>query len=245
MKPDPHQVRSAREHSLFLTLAGVFIANAIVAEVVGGKLFSVRFLGSERILSVGVLLWPVVFVVSDLVNEYFGKAGVRRITWLGASLIAWVFVALWLCGIPAALPFSPVQDQDYGAVFFQSQWIIVGSIVAFLVAQFLDASVFRWLRRRTGQKWLWARATGSTVVSQFIDTVVVPFIGLPLPWIWSGGKQGIDMPSFTNGAISSYVFKFAVALLVTPVLYLVHHGINRWLGHEVAHRATEAAMREP
>jgi uncharacterized integral membrane protein (TIGR00697 family) len=234
-----------RRERLFITLAGVFLVNAIVAEVVGGKLFAVNFMGTVRVLSVGVLLWPVVFVTSDVVNEYFGRAGVRRLSILGAILIAYVFVALWACGLPAALSFSPVGDAEYEAVFFQSRWIIVGSITAFLVAQLVDVTVFWVLRRQTGARLLWLRATGSTVVSQLIDTVVVQFIGLHLPWRLSGGARGIDFDTFVNGAVSSYVFKFAVAVGVTPLLYVVHAVIDRYLGSEEAERLqAQTAARE-
>ncbi len=171
-----------RKQLLFLVLAAVFLTNALVAELIGGKLVTGSLFGFDYTQSVGIFLWPVVFVTSDIINEYFGRRGVRRLSILGATMIAYAFVALSVAGIPAAASFSPVSDASYRQVFFQSRWIIVGSITAFLVAQLLDVTVFWLLRRRTGAGLLWVRATGSTLVSQLVDTFIVGFIGLHLPW---------------------------------------------------------------
>lgn len=222
----------SRRQLLFLVLGGFFLTNAVVAEVVGGKLFSPEFFGRRFLLSVGSLLWPFVFVTSDIINEYFGRKGVRKLSILGAFMIAYAFIALTICGVPKAAPESLVSDASYESVFFQSRWIIVGSIAAFLLAQLLDVTVFWMLRRRTGRRLLWVRATGSTLVSQLIDTFVVGFIGLHLPSYFGAG--GLDFKTFLLAAWSGYQFKFAVAILVTPLLYLAHNVIDRWLGEKTA-----------
>ena len=144
--------------------------------------------------------------------------------------------------MPAA-DFSPVDDASFSRVFFQSQWIIVGSIAAFLLGQLLDVTVFWLIRRRTGHRFLWLRATGSTLVSQLIDTFVVQFVGLYLPWRL--GQQGIDFPTFLNSASSGYLFKLGIAIGVTPLLYLVHDVIDGYLGGEEAeHQIETVAVRE-
>src|SRR4030095_11597061 len=120
-----------------------------------------------------IVLWPVVFIFTDIVNEYFGRRGVRQLSFLAAAIIAYAFVALSMSTLLAAADFSPVDDASFRRVFLQSQWIIVGSIAAFLLAQLLDVTVFWLIRRQTGHRFLWLRATGSTVVSQLIDTFVV------------------------------------------------------------------------
>ncbi len=213
-----------------MLLGAIFLSNALIAEMVGGKLFQTSMLGLPLTLSVGALLWPVVFVTSDLINEYFGRSGVRRLSLVGAAMIAYAFVAIWVCGLPTAASFSPVPDSAFNAVFRQSRWIIVGSICAFLVGQLVDVSVFWALRRATGPSKLWLRATGSTVVSQLIDTFIVGFIGLHLPFLMYGPGNGIDFPTYLKGAASGYVFKFVVAIAMTPALYLGHSVFDRWLG---------------
>lgn len=243
---------STRRDRLFLVLAAFFIGNALLAELIGGKLFAVPvrlpWQAADAapwhtfVLSCGIILWPVVFLVSDLVNEYYGRAGVKRLSFIAAGIIAYAFVALWFAEQPRAVDFSPVDDASFRRVFLQSQWIIVGSIAAFLLAQLIDVTVFWIVRRRTGHRYLWARATGSTVVSQLVDTVVVQFIGLHLPYLL--GSQGIGFREFVNSASSGYLFKLVVAIAITPVLYIVHAAIDAYLGAEAKVIVESVAARE-
>jgi uncharacterized integral membrane protein (TIGR00697 family) len=242
---------SNRRNSLLLLLAGFFLTNALLAELIGGKLFQVptgmTLFGEPDFkitLSCGIVLWPVVFIMTDIINEYFGRSGVKRLSFLAAGMIAYAFVALWATQQVRAASFSPVDDASFSRVFMQSQWIIVGSIAAFLLAQLLDVTVFWLIRRRTGHRMLWLRATGSTVFSQLIDTIVVQFIGLHLPYLLDHSK-GVDLPTLINSASSGYAFKLCVAIAVTPLLYLVHAMIDRYLGEDAAEQIIEAtAARE-
>jgi queuosine precursor transporter len=231
-----------RRDAVFAVLAAFFLTNAILAELIGGKLIvfgsaSWTLYGQPLKATAGVFLWPVVFVTTDLINEYFGKRGVRRITLLSALMIAWVFLALrWAMSVPA-LHDSPVTDASFNNVFGTGQWIIVGSLTAFLVSQLVDVVVFHWLRRRTGARWIWVRTTGSTVVSQVLDSVVVIYIGLAIPFGWS-------FEQFLQTAIPNYLIKLSLAILMTPLIYLVHGAVERYLGRDLAHELSEAAARE-
>lgn len=239
--PSPSRdVLRDRRQGLLAGLGALLLVNAVVAELVGGKLFQVQALGVTWTLSSGVLLWPIVFVASDLVNEYFGRIGVRRLSLMTAGAICYAYLALWLAGFTTAAPFSPISDSAYNEVFRQSRWIIVGSVLAFLTAQFIDVTVFWMLRNRTGGRFLWLRATGSTVVSQFVDTIIVGFIGLHLPWILYGPGNGVDFQTFASTAASGYVIKFTTAILVTPFLYVGHALADRFLGDKTARDLVEA-----
>lgn len=233
-----------RRQTLFMVLGGVFLGNALIAEMVGGKLFQVDTPWHTFTLSCGVIIWPVVFVTSDIINEYFGRSGVKRLSLLAAAVIAYAFFAVWICQFVKAPGFSPIDDDSFNRVFLQSQWIIVGSITAFLLAQLIDVTVFWLVRRRTGHRLLWLRATGSTLVSQSIDTFVVGFIGLYLPWRlgFSKSDEPFTFANFLNTSTSGYVFKFAVAVAVTPALYLIHAIIDRYLGRE-AERIIETVAK--
>lgn len=241
--PQPGLKRSRRD-VLYLVLSAVFLSNALLAEMVGGRLFEFALGGVRLALTSGVLLWPIVFITTDLVNEYFGRAGVRRLSLVGAAAIAYAFVALWLCGLPPAASFSPITDAAYQNVFRQSRWIIAGSIAAFLVSQLVDVTVFWAVRRATGPGRLWARATGSTVVSQLVDTFIVGFIGLHLPYLLRGPGAGIDLPTFLRSALSQYGFKLAVAVAVTPVLYVGHALVDRWIGAAESASLVDSAARD-
>lgn len=247
--------REQRRQALHVVLAGFFLGNALLAEMIGGKLFQIpapwrSLVESSSVwhdftLSCGVILWPLVFIITDIINEYFGRSGVRRLSFLGAAIIAYAFGALWVCDQVQAAAFSPVDDASFSRVFLQSRWIIVGSITAFLAAQLIDVTVFWFIRRHTGHRLLWLRATGSTLVSQLIDTFVVAFIGLYLPWRFgfSQAAEPFTFLQFLNTASSGYVFKLAVAIGATPLLYLIHAAIDRYLGPDEADRLIEDTAR--
>ncbi len=210
---------SNRKDLVFLILAGFFVTNTIVAELIGGKL--VQFFGLFT-QSLGIILWPVVFVLTDLINEHYGKQGVRKLTYITVGLIIYTFLLLSAGMKLPAVGFSPVDDETFNRVFGQSQWIIIGSVVAFLLAQLMDVYVFWVFKKRTGEKMIWLRATGSTAVSQLIDTFVVQFIAFVVPGKWA-------LSEFLVNASYGYLFKLLVALALIPFIYLGHFLINNYL----------------
>jgi uncharacterized integral membrane protein (TIGR00697 family) len=208
-----------RKDVVFLVLAGFFITNAIVAELIGGKL--VQFFGLFT-QSIGIILWPVIFLLTDLINEYYGKDGVRKLTYITVGLISFTFIILSVALSIPATSFSPVSDSVFNTIFGQSQWIIVGSIIAFLLSQLVDVYVFWMFKKATGGKHIWLRATGSTMVSQLIDTFVVQFIAFVLPGKW-------PFSEFLTNASWGYAFKLLVALALIPMIYLGHYVIGKYL----------------
>lgn len=208
-----------RKDLVFIVLAGFFITNAIVAELIGGKL--VKFFGLFT-QSMGIILWPVVFILTDLINEHYGKKGVRKLTYITVGLIAYMFILISISLKIKAVDFSPVSDEAFTQVFGQSRWIIVGSIIAFLVSQLVDVYIFWLFRNKTGSRLIWLRATGSTVVSQLIDTFIVQFIAFVLP-----GKWAFD--EFLVNASWGYSFKLLVAICLIPFIYIGHFAINKFL----------------
>lgn len=216
--------KSKRE-TLYLILAMFFVTNAIVAEMIGGKLIDIHLLGFSFKFSIGILPWPIVFLSTDLINEYFGKQGVRKLSVITSCMILYAFLVLFFAmGVPAA-SFSPVQDDAFRNVFGQSMWIIAGSITAFLVSQIIDVMVFWFFKSRTGNKMLWLRATGSTVVSQFIDSFIVLGIGFLLP-----GKISLD--NYINVGLTNYSGKLIIAILLTPFIYIIHFLIDKFILNE-------------
>ncbi len=211
-----------RKDIVFLVLAGFFITNAIVAELIGGKL--VQFFGLFT-QSIGIILWPVIFLLTDLINEYYGKDGVKKLTYITVGLISFTFILLTVALNIPATSFSPVSDDNFKTVFGQSQWIIVGSIVAFLFSQLIDVYVFWAFKKVTGNKHIWLRATGSTMVSQLVDTFVVQFIAFVLPGKWPFNE-------FLVNASWGYAFKLLVALALIPMIYLGHYVIGKYIKKE-------------
>jgi uncharacterized integral membrane protein (TIGR00697 family) len=183
-----------------------------------------------------VIPWPVVFIATDLINEYFGREGVRRLTFMTIALIVYAFVVLFAAMRVPASSFSPVTDIQFQAVFGQSLWIIAGSVTAFALSQLVDVTIFWLVRHKTGGRYLWLRATGSTVISQLIDSFVIIGVAFWLP-------SKVKTTEFLTVAASNYSFKLLIALGVTPLLYAGHAIIDRFLGLEEAHRLVEQTAR--
>lgn len=247
-----------KRNRLFVVLSGIFLTNALLAEIIGVKIFSgeatlglepaqLNILGftMDFNLTAGALIWPVVFITTDLINEYFGKPGVKRISYLTALFILYAFIIIFLAiELPPASWWEQLTDDTgstynmdvaFNRILGQGLRIIAGSLIAFLLGQLVDVFVFQKLRRATGNRWLWLRATGSTLVSQLVDSFVVLFIAF----------YGV----FTNDqiiaiGITNYIYKFAVAILLTPVIYLGHFLIDNYLGKDNATRLSDQAATQ-
>jgi uncharacterized integral membrane protein (TIGR00697 family) len=245
-------VSDQRTNRLFVVLAGFFLTNALLAEFVGVKIFSLEAtLGIEPIewsllgvsgtlnFTAGVLLWPVVFVMTDIINEYYGVKGVRLVSWVAVGFISYAFIAAYVSIGLAPAGFWIEANQSlgvpdiqhaYAQVFGQGLWTIIGSIVAFLIGQLVDITVFRKIRAVTGEKLIWLRATGSTAVSQFIDSFVVLYIAFVL------GPQKWPIPQFLAVGTVNYLYKMLAAIALIPLLYLARRLIKSYLGHDEAER---------
>ena len=246
-----------RATRLFVGLAAFFCANAVLAEFIGVKIFALEGTlgiapvhwhlfgqGGTLDFTAGTVIWPIVFIMTDTVNEYFGKRGVRMISWLAAGLVAYAFLfaliairlapASWWVGAAQAQG-VPDYQAAYAAVFGQGMWIMVGSLVAFLVGQLIDIHVFHQIRRRTGERHAWLRATGSTAVSQLVDSFVVLYIAFVI------GPQQWPTSLFLAVGSLNYAYKMLAAIALIPLLYLARAGIHRYLGRDRASQLREQA----
>jgi uncharacterized integral membrane protein (TIGR00697 family) len=226
---------------IYLILSGIFITNAVLAEVIGGKLIQ----AGPAVFSLGVLPWPVVFITTDLINEYFGRNGVKNLSLFTALLVGYAFVILFLGIAIPAVEFSPVKDEAFANVFGQSLWIIGASIVAFLTSQLVDVFVFWMVRERTDGKYLWMRSTGSTAVSQLVDTFVIMWIAFYLPSALEliPPERRITFSQYLVTSSSNYSYKLIIAIALTPVIYLGHGIIDRALGREESEHLIADAAR--
>jgi uncharacterized integral membrane protein (TIGR00697 family) len=262
-----HNILRDRPTKLFLLLGGFFIANALIAEFIGVKIFSLEgSLGIQQInlklfggnfsfnLTAGVLLWPVVFIMTDIINEYYGQKGVRFLSYLTAVLISFAFImfffairlspADWWPGSKTEVG-VPDMQVAYSAVFGQGLWIIIGSLVAFLLGQLLDVLVFHRIKAITGEKYVWLRATGSTLFSQLIDSFVVLGIAFYIgPRIDPSNGTPWTMAMLLSIGTGNYIYKFVVAILMTPVIYAGHYLIDRYLGQAKAEEMKKSAMNK-
>lgn len=249
----------ARAQRLFVILTGIFLTNALIAEFVGVKIFALEptlgidpwnwsLFGQSGSLSftAGVLLWPFVFVLTDVINEYFGERGVRFISWLTIGLIAYAFLAAYVTiGLTPADWWRvvnrergiPDMQAAFANVFGQGLWTIAGSMVAFLLGQLIDVTIFHRIRRVTGERWVWLRATGSTAISQLIDSFVVLYIAFVI------GPQHWPTSLFLAVGTVNYCYKLLMAVLLIPLIYLVRRWIHNHLGEEHASELARVAAR--
>ncbi|MBS1624718.1 MAG: queuosine precursor transporter [Bacteroidetes bacterium] len=253
-----------KQNRVFIFLAAFFLTNAVVAEFMGVKIFSLEdtfgwskftfHLFGQEIkgfsLTCGVILWPFVFVFTDIINEYFGTRGVRFLSFIAAAMIAYTYVMLNL-----AIHVAPAdwwihtsqygKDFDfshaYNAVFGQGNNIIVGSLIAFMIGQITDVYIFHWVKKRTGEKYIWLRSTGSTFVSQFVDSYVVLFYAFY--FAYRGTNQQWPLALVLAVGTVNYIYKFIMAFALTPLIYLIHGAIERYLGHNLAKRLKDEAAR--
>ena len=257
-----HNILKSKSTRLFIILGGFFIANALIAEIIGVKIFSMEdSLGIQRAnipifgssfsfhLTAGVLLWPVVFIMTDIVNEYYGPKGVKFLSYLAIGLISYsFFIFNSAIGLAPSEYFSignGIENPDaaFRGIFGQGLWIIIGSVIAFLIGQLLDVFVFHKIKKATGEKFIWLRATGSTLVSQLVDSFVVLFIAFYIgKRIQTGQGDAWSLQQVLVTGTGNYIYKFAVAVILTPVIYLIHHAIEKYLGHDLAKEMKKTAM---
>jgi len=252
-----------KKTNLFIILSGIFLTNAILAEMIGVKIFSLEAtMGFSPVeinilldtplsfnLTAGVIIWPVVFLTTDIINEYFGKKGVKKISFLTAGFIAYMFFVIYLVTkLPPATFWLDINNIDnagnafninyaFRTIFRQGLGIIIGSLMAFLIAQLLDVFIFQRLKGLTGRKMIWLRATGSTLISQFIDSFVVLGIAFYVFGNW-------NMDQVISVGIINYLYKFIVAIVLTPLIYLGRYFIDNYLGKELADQMAEEAGKD-
>ena len=247
-----------RANRLFIFLAGFFLTNALIGEFVGVKIFALEatvgaapfnwsLFGIDGTLNftAGVLVWPFVFIMTDVINEYFGVRGVRLISWIAVGLIAYAFIAAYAAIALAPAGFwvdinkdmgVPDIQKAYAIIFGQGLWTIGGSIVAFLFGQLVDVLVFHRILKITGDRFVWLRATASTAVSQLFDSFIVLYIAFVL------GPQQWSIPQFLAVGTVNYCYKMTAAIALIPLLYLASRLIGAYLGEaEASRRRSEAA----
>jgi hypothetical protein len=200
----------------YILLTALFVAALVAGDFIGGKFFA--FAGYS--FSAGIIPFPLTFVLTDVVNEFYGREGARRLTYAGllAALFVWGVINLALA-LPTVKD-SPIPDAVFRSAFGTSARLYVASLAAYLLGQLLDISIFQALRRSTGHRLLWLRSTGSTVLSQAIDSLAVSFVFL------AGTRP---MSFIVANAADNYVGKLLMAVLLTPLIYLAHTLLHRYL----------------
>jgi queuosine precursor transporter len=209
---------------LFVTLVAVLVTCLVVGDLVGGKLTSLHLFGREWVFAVGMLSFPITFVLTDIISEFYGRTAVRRVTLIAFFMVALTFLIAQAAGAMPWASFTQGKDWDgvnelqFNTVFTQASRIQLSSMTAFLLASLVDISVFFLLKKLTGNRMLWLRATGSTAISQLFDTVIIQALAF-------GNK--LTPSEYFNVVTTSYLIKLVVAIGITPVIYGLHELIEK------------------
>jgi uncharacterized integral membrane protein (TIGR00697 family) len=227
---------STRKNRILYIFFGFFVANAVIAELISVKLFDFgNVIGLEKdtyIMALGLLPWPIVFLATDALNEFYGKKIVRQLSIITSILLVYVFLVIYAVDSMQAWDHSDivkdspdlpgVNNTQFHTAYAQSGYLIFGSVIAFLVGQFVDIAMFSLFKRITKGKFIWLRATGSTIISQFIDTILVIGIGFYLPGF-------VDGQQYWNMILTGYFIKLLFAVGLTPLIYIVHFVMRKFL----------------
>jgi uncharacterized integral membrane protein (TIGR00697 family) len=209
---------------LYLYLVGVFLTALLIGDTIGSKLFTVDiplgFTTLPATLSAGSIWFPITFLLTDVVNEFYGTDGARTMTFVGFWMALIAFGILYAARLIPAASFSPVSQQSFDVVFGGANRIFFASLCAYLIGQLADIAIFHHMKRMTQSRHIWLRATGSTLVSQLIDTLVVTYVA------FSGQ---LTPEQLRHAATTSYLVKMMVAIGLTPVIYALHRLIEQRL----------------
>ncbi|MFZ4573031.1 MAG: queuosine precursor transporter [Phycisphaerales bacterium] len=228
-------VPMTRGQQLYLWLSAISVTCLLIGDVVGIKLFRIPLgfsvSGIDSIVhTCGMLAFPVTFLITDVANEFFGKRAARRIALLSFSMaiLAFLFINVSLA-MPSLDADFNIKPETFKAVFGNARIMYVASLTAYLVGTFCDISIFALLKRVTRGKMIWLRSTGSTVISQMIDSLVVTYLAFSLGRTLFPAPDSVPMPlsEVFKTAATGYSLKLVIALCLTPVIYLCHGFIKR------------------
>lgn len=233
-------------HKLFVCLVAVFVSCLLLGDIIGGKTIPTP-LGP---ISVGIIPFPITFLLTDVVNDFYGRKGARFLTYVGFAMAVLAYAVLQLGNVIPAHESTYFTQAEFSKIFGGSAQLFIASMIAYLLGQFLDIQVFQFWKALTQSKHLWLRATGSTLLSQIVDTVTINVVF----WYWTAAADPNSfLGKMTPGMRSSWIaakigreygIKLLVAIMLTPAVYAIHGFVVRVLKIEPeAHEKRNAAER--
>ena len=201
--------------ALYIVLAGLFIASLVVCNLIANKFISLDLGFYTFVLSAGVLPYPITFLITDFLSEFYGRKRTNYVILSGFIALIFVLFVIWLGSQFNSIENSPISDSSYDLLFGNSQRVIIASMAAYLFAQLIDVRIFHFWKKVTSGRHLWLRNNFSTIISQLVDTtLVVGIIFIDTESFGIIGKMILD----------GWLFKILCALFDTPIMY-----IGSWL----------------
>jgi len=215
--------KQIQAHNFYLILSGIFIASLVTSNLIFQKFFHWDPFGwYDFNISVGIIPYPVTFLVTDIISEIYGKKRANRIVMVGLFASIFTLLIVLVSDLSQATPWSPVSDDQFHHVFGVTYIGVGASMAAYLTAQFIDVQLFHFWKRLTKGRYLWLRNNASTFTSQLIDTFVVLFL------LCTFGI--IDWSLFFGLLINGFLFKVMVAFLDTPIIYFITWQFRKYFG---------------
>lgn len=217
---------------IYLILAALFIASLVTSNLIFQKFFYWEPFGLYRFeISVGILPYPITFLITDILSEIYGKKKANQVVIAGIFASFFSMLIILIADVAPAIESSPIENETFSRVFGLSPLAVLASMLAYLAAQFIDIRVFHFWKKKTNGKHLWLRNNFSTFTSQFIDTFTVLFFLCSfkiLPWEIFGGLL-----------ISGFLFKIIIAALDTPILYLLVYMFRKKFNLKIGEEITD------
>ncbi len=208
---------------IYLILGALFVASLVASNLIFQKFFYWDFFGLYTFeISVGILPYPITFLITDIISEVYGKRKANQIVTIGIFASFFSMLIVFVSGIVPATDWSPVSDTLFNKVFGATAIAVLASMLAYLFAQYIDIQLFHFWKRLTKGKHLWLRNNFSTFLSQFVDTFTVLIL------LCSFGK--IEWKLFSSLLLSGFLFKVLIAALDTPLLYLAVYAFRNRFG---------------
>jgi uncharacterized integral membrane protein (TIGR00697 family) len=206
--------------NIYLILAGLFIASLVTSNLIFQKFFTLDLFGIYTFeLSVGILPYPLTFLVTDIVSEVYGKKRARKLVLSGLFASLFMLLIIIVSSYASATDWSPITNTEFDKVFGFTFIAVAASLTAYLLAQLVDVQLFHFWKKVTKGKHLWLRNNASTMGSQFIDTFTVLLL------LCSFGV--IEWKLFGVLLLSGYLFKVIIALIDTPIIYFIVYLFKR------------------
>lgn len=211
---------------LYLILAALFIALLVAGNLIFQKFFTWNFFGLYTFeISVGILPYPITFLITDIISEIFGKKKANRVVLSGLFATVFLLGIVYLADAVPATSWSPIQNETFHEVFGFTVIAVGASMVAYLLAQLVDIRIYHFWKKLTNGRHLWLRNNASTMFSQFVDTLTVLLL------LCSFGI--IEWTGFSDLLLSGFLFKILVAAIDTPFLYTAVFGIRKYFNLDI------------
>mmetsp|Transcript_14614 Transcript_14614/g.14079 ORF Transcript_14614/g.14079 Transcript_14614/m.14079 type:complete len:343 (-) Transcript_14614:9-1037(-) len=224
VKTSQTQYELSPQQSVYVVLTSIFVTCLIIADVIGVKLFQIDLpfpiLGHTTVEhTCGMIIFPVTFLLGDVINEYYGSKAAKNTVYIGLAMSILVFIVI---NIAQAMPYLDkpfnISKDSFDSIFGSAKIMYIASVSAYLAGSMADIWLFGVIKKATKGKYLWLRATGSTFVSQILDSFVVSYVAFSLGKSLTG-QTPATLPEVLSIASTGYGLKFLIALLLTPALY--------------------------